>query len=143
MKYTLHFLELALFATVSKAVNPVASISATFDTTYDNPNLSLSTVTCSDGKNGLITKGYSTIGDLPTQDVGGAPTIKGWNDVNCGACYALTYDNETVYVMAIDVAVGQFNLALKTLNKLTHGHAQEFGSVVVQYEEVDKSKCGL
>jgi hypothetical protein len=35
---------------------PVA-VSVSFDTVYDNPNGDLHTVTCSDGSNGLLTKG--------------------------------------------------------------------------------------
>ncbi|OKL58619.1 hypothetical protein UA08_06167 [Talaromyces atroroseus] len=132
-----------LAAAAAAAGNTTATTLATFDTAYDDASLSLSTVTCSNGENGLVTKGYNTIGDLPTKNVGGSLTIKGWNDPNCGACYSLSYKNETVYVLAIDVAISQFNVAQKVLDQLTHGHAQEFGSVEVEYEKVDGEKCGL
>lgn len=134
---------LSLSPSATLAANSSETTMATFDTAYDDAGLSLTTVTCSNGENGLVTKGYNTIGDLPTQNVGGAPTIKAFNDPNCGACYSLTYKNETVYVMAIDTAVNQFNVAQKVLDKLTNGHAQDFGSVAVEYEQVDGQKCGL
>ncbi|KAF3390732.1 Heat-stable 19 kDa antigen [Talaromyces pinophilus] len=144
MKFTtLHATLFTLSTSLALAANSTETATATFDTAYDDTDLSLSTVTCSNGENGLVTKGYGTIGDLPTQDVAGSLTIKGWNDANCGACYSLSYKNETVYVVAIDAAVGEFNVAQKVLDKLTHGHAQEFGSVTVDYEEVDGSKCGF
>jgi Cerato-platanin len=139
--YTTSLLTLILSSsTASAAANTTL---ATFDTAYDDASLSLSSVTCSNGENGLVTKGYNTIGDLPTANVGGAPTIQGWNDPNCGACYSLAYKNETVYVLAIDVAIGQFNVAQKVLDKLTQGHAQDFGNVEVEYQQVDGKKCGL
>ncbi|KAH8692343.1 allergenic cerato-platanin Asp F13 [Talaromyces proteolyticus] len=116
---------------------------ATFDTSYDDTSLSLSTVTCSNGENGLMTKNYNTIADLPTPNVAGSPTVKAWNDPNCGACYALTYNNKTVNVLAIDSAIGEFNVALKVLNDLTNGHGQEFGNVEVVYEQVQATKCGM
>lgn len=68
MKFTstvISFLAVAL---------PVLAQSETlsYDNTYDNPNLSLSTVACSNGPNGLMTKGYSTLGQLPSfPNVGG------------------------------------------------------------------------
>lgn len=139
----LHATLFTLSASLAFAANSTETTTATFDTAYDDSTLSLSTVSCSNGENGLVTKGYNTIGDLPTQDVAGSLTIKGWNDANCGACYSLSYKNETVYVVAIDAAIGEFNVALKVLDKLTHGHGQEFGSVTVDYEEVDGSKCGF
>lgn len=140
---TLHATLFTLSASLAHAANSTETASATFDTDYDDASLSLSTVTCSNGENGLVTKGYNTVGDLPTQDVAGSLTVKGWNDVNCGACYSLSYKNETVYVVAIDAAIGEFNVAQKVLDKLTHGHAQEFGSVPVDYEKVDELNCGF
>lgn len=144
MKLTLTT-SLLLSSAVAAAAAAAAAANttlATFDTAYDDASLSLSSVTCSNGENGLTTKGYKTIGDLPTANVGGAPTIKGWNDANCGACYSLAYKNETVYVLAIDAAIGEFNVAQKVLDTLTQGHAQDFGSVEVEYQ-LAEGKCGL
>lgn len=140
--YTYPLITLSLS---SSALSAKSKSTATFDTTYDDPSLSLSTVTCSDGEHGLVTQNYKTISDLPTRNVGGSPTVKGWNDANCGACYALTYNNsqKAVNVLAIDSAAGQFNVALSVLNQLTGGNAEDFGSVDVEYELVNARECGM
>ncbi|EEA18738.1 hypothetical protein TMatcc_010720 [Talaromyces marneffei ATCC 18224] len=140
---TIHATLFTLSSSLALAASATQATIATYDAAYDDATLSLSTVTCSNGENGLVTKGYNSIGDLPTPYVAGSLTIKGWNDANCGACYSLSYKNETVYVVAIDVAIGKFNAAQRVLDKLTQGHAEEFGSVLVDYEEVDGSKCGF
>lgn len=136
---------IALFSLAPFTLATKTKSTATFDTTYDNASLSLSTVACSDGEHGLVTRHYNVLSDLPTRNVGGAPTIKGWNDPNCGVCYALTYNNsKTVNVLAIDSAIGQFNLALSVLDDLTGvGNAEQFGSVDIEYELVDARECGM
>ncbi|CRG91573.1 hypothetical protein PISL3812_08623 [Talaromyces islandicus] len=135
---------LVALLSLSPALAAKSKSTATFDTAYDNPSLSLSTVTCSNGEHGLVTRKYKVISDLPTRYVGGSPTVKAWNDPNCGACYALTYNHtKTVNVLAIDLAVGQFNVALSALNELTGGNAQDFGRVDVQYELVNPRECGM
>src|SRR6266404_806166 len=54
MKFTSTLVSLAaLFSVASADV-------VRFNTIYDNPSASLNTVACSDGANGLITKGFST-----------------------------------------------------------------------------------
>lgn len=144
--YTYPLITLSLS---SSALSAKSKSTATFDTTYDDPSLSLATVACSDGQHGLVTQNYKTISDLPTRNVGGSPTVKGWNDANCGACYALTYKNinnnssKTLNVLAIDSVVGQFNVALSVLNELTGGNAEGFGSVDVEYELVNARECGM
>lgn len=46
--------------------------SLSYDNTYDNADQSLTTVACSDGPNGLMSLGYTTLGQLPTfPNVGG------------------------------------------------------------------------
>ncbi|QKX55066.1 uncharacterized protein TRUGW13939_02158 [Talaromyces rugulosus] len=135
---------ITLLSLSSSTLAAKSKSTATFDTAYDDPSLSLSTVTCSDGEHGLVTKNFKVISDLPTRNVGGSPTVKGWNDPNCGACYALTYNgSKPVHVLAIDSAVGQFNLAPSVLNELTGGNAEEFGSVDVEYELVNARECGM
>jgi hypothetical protein len=144
MKIPHNYPLITLLSLPSSTLAAKSKSTATFDTTYDDPSLSLSTVTCSDGEHGLVTKNFKVISDLPTRNVGGSPTVKGWNDPNCGACYALTYNGgEPVHVLAIDSAVGQFNLALSVLNELTGGNAEEFGSVDVEYELVNARECGM
>ena len=145
-------LLLASTLTLSAAeLNPQATtqqqneepIKVTYDNAYDDPGRDLDTVSCSNGENGLKTKGYTNIGSLPTPFVGGSPTVEGWNSVNCGKCYSLSWNGTSVNVLAIDKAIGLFNVAQSALDALTNGHAVEFGSVDATYTEVDPSECGM
>lgn len=114
-----------------------------YDTVYDNSSLSTSVLACSNGANGLATKGYATIGALPTYPrVGGAPPIAGWNSPNCGSCWRLTYNGRNLTVTAIDHANG-WNLSLQAMNNITNGHAEEFGRVNGTYTRIANSACGL
>jgi len=64
----------------------VSATRVSWDSTYDNGAQSLSTVACSDGTRGLLTKGYKVFSDLPTfPNVGGSSVVAGWNSPNCGS----------------------------------------------------------
>lgn len=118
--------------------------SLSYDTTYDDASLSLTSVACSNGVNGLMTKGYTTLGSLPGfPKLGGAYTVTGWNSAACGTCYNLTYGDTTISVLAVDVALEGFNLSEEAMNTLTGGLAVELGRVDVTSVEVDASVCGL
>ncbi|PYI07650.1 allergenic cerato-platanin Asp F13 [Aspergillus sclerotiicarbonarius CBS 121057] len=120
------------------------SVSVSYDTSYDDANGSLSTTACSDGANGLVTKGYPTFGSLPDFPyIGGSPTIPGWNSANCGACYALTYEGVTIYITAVDAAPGGFNIGLTAMNALTNGQAVADGRITATYAPADASNCGF
>ena len=118
--------------------------SLSYDTTYDNPSLPLTSVACSDGANGLITKGYTTLGSLPTfPNVGGVYTVTGWNSPACGTCYNVTYGGKTLSVLAVDVGLDGFNLSEEAMNTLTGGLAVELGRVEVTATQVPASVCGI
>ncbi|GAW06681.1 cerato-platanin 7 [Lentinula edodes] len=86
-----------------------------FDTTYDNANQSLSTVACSDGVNGLLTKGFTTFGSLPTfPNIGGASAVTGFNSPN--------WDSTTLSILAIDVGSG-FVVSQEAMDNLTNDNA--------------------
>lgn len=124
------------------------TISVSYDERYDQGTSSLTTVSCSDGTNGLITQGYSNFESLPNFPlIGGAPTVEGWNSPNCGKCYQLHYQSgkidKTINVLAVDSAVGSFNLGLQALNQLTGGNAQQLGRVDATYTEIEGSQCGI
>merc|ERR1719410_135717 len=58
-------------------------------------------VSCSDGENGLIEKyGYSTLDPLIPYVAATSNVM--WNSPNCGNCYAVSANDKTVYVTAID-----------------------------------------
>jgi len=118
--------------------------SLSYDTTYDNPNLSLDYVACSDGPNGLITKGYTTLGQLPTYpNVGGVYTVTGWDSAYCGSCYNVTYGSKTIAVLAVDTASEGFNLSEEAMNALTGNQAAFLGRVSVTAVPVAASVCGI
>ncbi|TEB31345.1 Cerato-platanin-domain-containing protein [Coprinellus micaceus] len=133
--------------------NPVYTTTVSYDTTYDNRNGSLTSVACSDGKNGLITKGFTTFGSLPKYPlIGGAFAVASWNSTSCGSCWELAYTTTSaggvanttkVNVLAIDVAVDSFNIALSGLNQLTGGKGVELGRVKVLATQVNSALCGL
>lgn len=124
-------------------------VSVTYDTVYDNASGSLTTVACSNGPNGLITRGYSTFGDLPNFPfIGGAADVAGWNSPACGRCYALTFTEASgtkrhINIIAVDHAASGFNIGLGAMNNLTNGHGVEYGVVDVSYKPVAPSTCGM
>ena len=109
---------------------------------YDNPSQSLDTVACSNGPNGLETKGYKTLGDIPNfPNVTGA-YVASWNSPNCGSthlivlgfmsdanslyvtgsCWSVTWSGTgvTVTVTVVDGAGDEsFNLSEEAMNFLT------------------------
>lgn len=125
-----------------------ASVSVSYDSKYDVGQSSLTSVACSDGVNGLMSKGYTTFGSLPKFPlIGGAPTVSGWNSPNCGKCYQLHYKagnvDETINVLAIDTAPGGFNIGLQAMNRLTKGQAVNLGRVTATYTQVADRVCGM
>jgi Cerato-platanin len=78
-----------LISAFALAVMPsiVAATRVSYDTTYDGFTTGLNVVACSDGPNGLLTKGYTTFGSLPSFPyIGGYSGIV-WNSPNCGMCF--------------------------------------------------------
>jgi hypothetical protein len=133
----------AIFA-LALAVTSAIGVQVSYDTVYDNKNQSLATVACSDGSNGLLTKGYTTFGSLKNfPNIGGAQAVTTWNSAGCGTCWAVTYHNVTINVLAIDVATDGFNVGLTALNKLTNGTAVHDGIVNATAKQVASSVCGL
>ena len=138
MKLTSAIVSLMTLFSVALAVD------VRYDTAYGNANGLLSTVACSDGANGLLTKGFTTFGSLPSfPNIGAAQAIAGWNSTACGSCWQISYEGKSVNVIAVDHAGDGFNLSLEAVNTLTNGHATEFGVIDAQAEQVDKSLCGL
>ncbi|KAJ8518235.1 hypothetical protein ONZ45_g4675 [Pleurotus djamor] len=135
-----------IFTPIIIALAPLASaVTLSYDQTYDNKSGSLTTVACSDGPNGLITRtGITTFGKLPKFPfIGGAAAVGGWNSPQCGTCWALTYQGRTINVLAIDHAAAGFNIALTAMNNLTNGQAIFLGRIDVTAKQVAASVCGL
>ncbi|KAH7911907.1 Cerato-platanin [Hygrophoropsis aurantiaca] len=141
MKFTSAVLSLAAL-TVPSFAQTYYSLS--YDTIYDNTTLSLDYVACSDGTYGLMTKGFMTVGDLPTwPNVGGVYAVTGWDSAACGTCWEVTYGNTTLAITAIDTASEGFNLSLQAMDVLTDEMAEELGRVEVTATQVDSSVCGI
>ncbi|KAH0828835.1 immunomodulatory protein [Lanmaoa asiatica] len=115
-----------------------------YDNNYDNGSLSLNQVACSDGANGLETKGYTTLSSLPNfPNVGGVYTVSGWNSTQCGACYAVTYGSTTLNILAVDKSTTGFTVSEAAMNTLTGNQASALGRVDVSFVTVGSSACGL
>ncbi|KAG0701399.1 Cerato-platanin [Suillus ampliporus] len=119
----------------------------TYDAFYDNSATSLSQVACSNGVNGLLTKGYTTFGSLPSfPDIGGIPGLT-WNSTLCGTCWHLEYTTpsgtyESIYVTAVDAAY-TFNLSEEAFNTLTDNTGVASGKVAATATQVASSFCGM
>ncbi|KAH2771398.1 hypothetical protein KXV64_007913 [Aspergillus fumigatus] len=148
MKFTTPISLLSLFVSSALAAptpeneaRDAIPVSVSYDPHYDNAGTSMNDVSCSNGVNGLVAK-WPTFGSVPGfARIGGAPTIPGWNSPNCGKCYKLQYEQNTIYVTAIDAAPGGFNIATSAMDQLTNGMAVELGRVQATYEEADPSHC--
>ncbi|TVY40238.1 Protein SnodProt1 [Lachnellula occidentalis] len=137
-------MQVPTFTTLFTLLATASAITVSYDTGYDDGSRSLTAVSCSDGTNGLITKGYSTQSSLPHFPlIGGASTIAGWNSASCGSCYTLTYNGVSINVLAIDTATEGFNIAQAALDTLTGGQAVALGRVDADWVQVDASVCGL
>ncbi|KAJ7096563.1 cerato-platanin-related secreted protein [Mycena belliarum] len=121
-----------------------------YDETYDNASNSLNIVACSDGPHGLESLGFTTFGSLPKFPfIGGVGAVEGYDSVNCGTCWQLTYTNsagakKSINVLAVDhAAPGTFNIALAAMNALTNNQATHIGRANVSSKKVAASACGM
>ena len=136
--------------TLTALLPSALSLQITFDPVYDNANQSLTTVECSTGSNGLITKGFTNFSSLPTFPfIGGAQAVEAFNSVNCGSCWNLTFNDtganvvRSVKILAVDHAGSGFNIALTAMNNLTGGNAEQLGLVQGSAAQLNASECGL
>lgn len=121
------------------------AVSVSYDEGYDLSGRSMNDVACSDGENGLITRfGWKTQGQTSNfPNIGGAPSVAGWNSPGCGGCWQLSYKGHTVNVMAVDVAVGGYVIGLKAMDALTNGQGKQLGRVEAKATKVKDSLCGI
>ena len=115
---------------------------------YDNYYTSLNDVACSNGNNGLVTRGFTDFGSLPTfPNIGGVFAVGAWNSPDCGSCWELLYPvtGVTIYVTAIDTVYSGFDLSDQAVNTLTYGQAEspDFNFIDVEYSQVPAYMCGL
>jgi len=128
----------------------VAGVTVSYDPVFDQGSTSLSTVSCSDGPNGLQPK-YTDFQSLPAfPNIGGVPAIGAWNSPNCGTCWQLTYTPPTagatpitIYVLGIDRGANGYNISPTAMNNLTNNQAVQLGHVDVVAQQADLSKCRM
>ncbi|KAL6860808.1 Cerato-platanin domain-containing protein [Trichoderma novae-zelandiae] len=129
---------------VAALVGPVSAetVSATFNSLYDDPYRSLSEVVC----------WRENIGFMPNLDwtlqqdaVGfiGVDKIKGLNSGKCFTCWTLSYEGRAISLLALDGADSGVVMSFNALQYLTDGRAQELGRVDIEAVEVDTSECGV
>ena len=111
---------------------------------YTN-NFPLTSVACSDGANGLITKfKQSTVAKwFPNV---GAASFATWNSPNCGGCYKLTASNgKSVSITVIDQCAAQagygahFDIAPPAFSSLAGSLTA--GHIEVTYTKVKSTPC--
>jgi hypothetical protein len=140
MKLTSTIISLsALFSVACAVTEPVRPNSF-----YDNGQTSMNNVACSNGPNGLVTKGYPTFGSLPSFPyIGGAFAVGAWNSPECGSCWQLTYPatGVTVYLTAVDTVFSGFDVSDQTMSALTNGG--QASQIDVEATQVAESFCGL
>ncbi|TFK97406.1 Cerato-platanin [Pterulicium gracile] len=144
MKFTLATALIALVPFTSALVTTRAPNTVAWDAVYDKGSTNLDAVACSDGANGLKTKGFSTFSSLPRFPlVGAVYAVEGWNSALCGTCWQVTYKNKSIYVLAIDHADEGFVLSKAAMNTLTNNQATQLGRVDANTVRVSKTNCGM
>ncbi|CAI4215307.1 unnamed protein product [Parascedosporium putredinis] len=123
-------MKFSAFTSIIALATSASAVSVGYDQGFDDGSRSMLSVACSDGSNGLASR-------FPTQG-----NLLGSLTSECGSCWKLTYNNKSIYVLAIDRA-SSFNIALGAMNDLTNGNAVGLGRVEAAVEQVNKSFCGL
>jgi hypothetical protein len=142
-------MKLVSFIIPLLAVLPAAhSVLVQYDTVYDSPATSLDTVACSNGKNGMITKGYKTFGDLPNFPlIGAASAVEKYDSASCSSCWELSYTNNktttSLHVIAIDHARQGFVVSQAALKHLAGQQGVDGGKIDATATRIGGSVCGL
>jgi hypothetical protein len=132
------------------ATVPLAqAVTVAWDSVYGKASNSIDLVACSDGENGMEVKGYKTLGALPQfPNIGAAAAVEGWNSLNCGTCWQITYTSSagvkrSLNMTAIDSTDAGFVLSEAAMNTLTGGLAKQLGRVNATAKQVSTKSCGF
>ncbi|KAM0248843.1 hypothetical protein ACHAQJ_009275 [Trichoderma viride] len=118
------------------------TVSATFNTLYDNPSRTLSEVACWKKDNGFKPNLDWKLQKDAVEFIG-IPAIKGPSSAKCFSCWELDYGDKHISLLAIDGTDSGFVLSLSAMQSLTDGQALELVRIDVQATEVNISKCGM
>ena len=116
----------------------------TFDTVY-TASESLTSLACSDGKNGLMTRWeYTDLSEMYPY-VAAFSGVEGWNSENCGNCYQIIDVStlNSIYVTAIDHAGKdyEFNLAEEAFTEVFGVEGDHDGHGTAVWAQADANKC--
>ncbi|KAH6954510.1 Cerato-platanin [Fusarium avenaceum] len=138
-------MQLTNLLCLAGVLTSASAITVSYDAGYGDASRAMTAVSCSDGKNGLITKyGWKTQGNIPKFPyIGGAQAIAGWNSASCGTCWKLTYKGKSINVLAIDHTAAGFNISPAAMNALTNNQAVKLGRVDATATQVPVKNCGL
>ncbi|KAM4057786.1 cerato-platanin domain-containing protein [Hirsutella rhossiliensis] len=138
-------MQLSQIFSLAALASVVSAITVSYDPGYDNRDRSLTAVSCSDGPNGLMTrKSWRKQGDIPVFPfIGGAQVIAGWGSPNCGTCWKLEFQGQSINVLAIDHTDAGFNIAQAAMDKLTNNQAVQLGRIDAKATQIDSKKCGM
>lgn len=121
-----------------------SAITVSYDMVYDDASHPLQSFACSDGKNGLLNRNFTSSGQLPTfPAIGASYKISGWNSTSCGSCWTLTYEEKSVNFLAIDHATTGFITSKSLMDRLTGNRAEKLGRIDVGYTNANSSACGM
>lgn len=112
-------------------------------------NQQLTSFACSDGPNGLITKtGATNVAQLRTKlrtgvYITAAPSVAGWNSVNCGQCWQLRNpkNNKTISAIAVDHAAPDLVGGEDAFRALSTSGTLKEGALTVYPAEKVHSAC--
>jgi len=123
--------------------NPITPILVTFNSLFDDPNISTSTVTCAST---LERQSATTFGDVQRFPfIGGTPAIavKGLNSAVCGSCWNMTLNDNFIFVIAITHEDESFQISHSAYNALTNEMADSEPAVTADVQLIDNRFCGL
>ena len=111
-------------------------------------NFPLTSVACSNGANGIMTKfGYTDLSRLYPNV--GAASFATWNSPECGGCHKLTNvaNGKSLYITVIDQCqpipgyAGHFDLSPVAFNQLGGAQGLHDGHFIVTYSKVSSRPC--
>ncbi|OJA10299.1 hypothetical protein AZE42_05545 [Rhizopogon vesiculosus] len=123
-----------------------STVNVTYSSTYDDSDQSTYTVNCSAG---LIDRGYTTFGSLPSfPNIGAIPNIIEDHSL-CGTCWQLNYtttsgDDNTIYFAAIDTPPdsSSFIISQQAFDDLT-SNDNSSSTITAVATQVNETICGM
>lgn len=146
--FTMRYLLFLLCTAVALAETVIAQSRKAYVTYHMySSRTPLTSVACSDGANGLMTKyKVSTLARwFPNV---GAASFAHWNSPECGSCYKLTHSNgKTIFITVVDMCGTQrgyaahFDISPAAFRQLGGAAGVAAGSFSVTYQKVAAGQC--